>query len=175
MDTKETSSAAGLDEIAETSDHHDADVEERLAALEKKTPSRAETRFLRFGAIAGVLGTLISIAGGTLTLYSGTILREHENQQKGLHKFEGYIQELSTEDQKRAIISASSDNLSSKTAQLMAANSASYIAAGQAEQLLPQITNLVTSEQFSLLGEAKAIGGDLNAARKYLAEAVKFV
>jgi hypothetical protein len=147
-------------------------LEQRLKALEEKAPTRRETRLLRFGAIAGVLGTLISIAAGALTLYSGTIRQGYEDKQKTLHEFEGYIQQLNAEDQKRVVISVSSDNPATKSAQTMAANSASYIAANQAEQLLPQIKNLVTPAQFSLLAEAKAIGGDFNAARTYLAEAV---
>jgi hypothetical protein len=171
MDAQETSRPIDLAKIAAASEAQTTGVEERLTALEKKMPSRGETRFLRFGAIAGVLGTLISIAGGVLTIYSGTISRAYENTQKDLREFEGYIQQLSTEDQKRAIMASSADNQASKIAQIMAANSASYIAANEAELLLPKLKTLVTPAQFSLLAEAKAIAGDYNAARTYLANA----
>jgi hypothetical protein len=62
MDAQETSRPIDLSKIAPTSEPQTTGVEERLTALEKKMPSRGETWFLRFGAIAGVLGTLISIA-----------------------------------------------------------------------------------------------------------------
>ena len=118
------------------------------------------------------LGTLISIAAGALTLYSGTICQKYEEKQKILHQFEGYTQQLSANDQKRVVIQSSSEGDSSKNAQLMAANSDSSIVSLQAEQLLATIQDFVTPTQWTLLAEAKAILADFNTARTYLSRAV---
>lgn len=154
------------------SDAQPISVEQRLAALEKKAPSNNETRFLRFGAIAGVLGTIISIVNGGLTVYSGTVRQSYEDKQTILHKFEGYIQQLVADNQKITVIASSSVPQSEKLAQIYAANQNKYTSGIAAEQLLPRIFDLATSPELALLAQEEARNGNFRAARLHISRAI---
>jgi hypothetical protein len=156
--------------IAGAPDPQLAGVEQRLTALEKKAPSLAESRFLRFGAIAGVLGTLMSIGTGALQFYSGTVRHRSELQQKAEHTFEGYIQQLNSNVEKVMTVYAGNESPSVKFSQTAPIFSDIYVATISAVRLLPSVKP--TYEQFFTLAEATAIHGDYSDAREYFQKAV---
>jgi hypothetical protein len=146
----------------------------RIEALETAAPSKKESWFLRFGALAGVVGTLISILVGGLSLYSETVRKTDEDRQALYTQFQTRIDEIIADNQKlSALTFTKEDQPGSRVAAAMTINSAKLNTLVAARALLPRIESLVTVPQLVLIATETAQTGDNAAARIYMARAVQ--
>ncbi|WP_159013156.1 hypothetical protein [Acidisoma sp. S159] len=115
------------------------ELRDRVADIEKKLPSPGESRYLRFGALAGVVGTVISIIAGGIAVYGDTIRKTSEDREAAYTQFSSLVDELNADNAKISDIVSSGASDSEKLAQTQQVASRRYYVLGEARHLYPKL------------------------------------
>lgn len=138
-----------------------SEITRRIAELEHATPGRGESNFLRVGAVAGVLGTIISIAVGILGVWQART----EEQEARYAKFSAPINDINRYNEK--II----NNLSNvPLTQVFLAER--YLAISEANQIYPTIKTNATAPQLAIMASQTALLGDSEQSEQYMKSAL---
>jgi hypothetical protein len=138
-----------------------SEVARRVAKLERAMPGPGENKFLRVGAVAGVLGTIISISVGILGVWQA----QTEAQEARYAKFSALINDINEYNEK-IIINLPNTLLTNVLL------SEKYLAIIEANQIYPTIKTNATAPQLAIMASQTALVGDPEQSEQYMISAL---
>jgi len=158
--------------MAGSASDHLAELNKRIDALELNSTSRRETRFLRFGAIAGVVSTILSILTGGLSVYSNTVQKAGDEQQALFTQFSTHINAIIADNQKIAELSNLPSGQAVNPAAIQNINTAKFNTLAEARQIFSKVSAVATLPQIVMLATETGQIGDRNQARILMNQAL---